>query len=134
MLAFAQAVSLLSGLPLQAGGFLIESDGGRLTSIRYSGDKTPTNYVAADAKLGDLNLTFRKSRGAWQSASTRSLDSPAGKLDDSLDVSSKFEQTGPRLLWRMRVKNVTNDPIELGGLATPLPMRTRFDRSSKSSV
>ncbi|RYG23331.1 hypothetical protein EON82_14345 [bacterium] len=134
MLAFAQAFALLPGVTLQGGGFLIESNAGRLTSIRYSADKTPTNYVAPNAKLGDINLAFRNPGESWQTATTTGRATPNGTVGENLNVSSTFGQKGGRLVWQIRVKNVSDNPLEIGGLSTPLPMRTRFDRSSKSSV
>jgi hypothetical protein len=134
MLALVPVSSLLSGPAFQ-----LEANGGRLSSIRFSGDKTPTNYVGENARLGDLNLAYRHPGQAWQSATTAGLPSVAplsigGQIGSDLDVSSGFEQKGSRLVWRMRLKNVSNAPLELGGLAAPLPMRTRFDKSSNSSV
>lgn len=104
------------------GPFLLETSGGKISSLRNAKDPHRTEYIAANRQLGDVRVAYRKGQGEWI----------AGNGD--LKVESAFEPNGERLIWRYRVTNTTPDPVEVGGLSTPLPMRTQFDKSSKSSV
>ncbi|MFT2633363.1 hypothetical protein, partial [Escherichia coli] len=44
--------------------------------------------------------------------------------------SSQFETRGNRLIWKVNLTNKGNEPVEIGGLSLPLPMRTRFARNT----
>ncbi|HKO20669.1 MAG TPA: hypothetical protein VJU82_17470, partial [Acidobacteriaceae bacterium] len=50
-----------------ASPFLLEFDGPVLTSLKFSGDELPTNYVATGQKLGHVEIAWRRGNGAWQS-------------------------------------------------------------------
>jgi hypothetical protein len=46
--------------------FLLEFDGGALTSLRFAADGFPTNYVATGQKLGYIEIAWRRPNGPWQ--------------------------------------------------------------------
>jgi len=103
------------------GPFLIEQKDGRIVSLRARGDKFGTDYIAPKGALGAVRVSYRKAGGDWTTG-------------DDLSVGSRFENRGNRLIWRVQVKNTSAERRELGGLSMPLPMRTSFDRSSKTGV
>ncbi len=113
---------------------------GRIVSLRYQGDKSATDYIAKDAELGDVRISYRKPGSAWKekAPSKVELDQDGHgrrwQLGQELDVHSWFEPKGNQLLWHFRIHNRSQEAVEIGGLSTPLPMRTQFDKSATSSV
>lgn len=135
---------MLGLLPLLCGfgssPFQVQVLEGRVSSLQYVGDRAGTDYVAKGAALGEVRVSYRKGDGAWSSpdAASRATDeSGTGahwRLGQDLGIHSWFESKGSRLLWRFRVSNVSSAPVEIGGLATPLPMRTRGGKDVKPTV
>ncbi|HWD37620.1 MAG TPA: DUF5695 domain-containing protein [Fimbriimonas sp.] len=93
---------------------------GEITSLKCANDKFPTEYIAPGAALGSVHLTYRRGSEPWKS------DDPT----DGIAVSSHFEPVGNRLIWHIDVKNTAQAPIEIGDLATPLPMNGRYARGT----
>lgn len=119
MLSLLSVSALLAS---SAGPFLIQAKDGKISSLQNAKDPHRTEYIAANRQLGDVRVSYRRRNGDWTAA------------DEAVRVESAFEPKGETLLWRYRVTNTSPDVIEIGGLSTPLPMRTQFDKSSKSAV
>jgi hypothetical protein len=118
-----------------ASPFLLEFDGGALTSLRFAGDAFPTNYVATGQKLGHIEIAWRRPNGPWQkfrsAEATVSRDSTGtyqAKDDrgDTLGVSVRLEPQNSALRWTITLSNHASDPIEVGDVALPLPMHSSF--------
>jgi hypothetical protein len=116
--------------------FLLEYDGGALTSLRFAGDAFPTDYVATGQKLGHVEIAWRRPNGAWQKfdslEATRSGDSATAyhakdDLGEALAISVGIETQGSILRWSIALRNLSKDPIEVGDVALPLPMHSSFD-------
>jgi hypothetical protein len=119
-----------------ASPFLLEFDGGALTSLRFAGDAFPTNYIAGEQKLGHVEVTWRRPNGAWQkfnSAEATAAEGSAGMYhaqDDRgavLDVTVGLKPQGKVLRWTIGLRNVSADPIEVGDVSVPLPMHSSFN-------
>ena len=119
-----------------ASPFLLEFDGGALTSLRFAADAFPTNYVATGQKLGPVEIAWRRPSGPWQkfhsAQATASPDSPGTHQaqDDrgaALGVAIRLEPQSSVLRWSIDVANNSSDPIEIGDLALPLPMHSSFN-------
>jgi hypothetical protein len=118
-----------------ASPFLLEFDGGALTSLRFAADAFPTNYVATGQKLGHVEIAWRRPNGTWQkfhsAEATASRDS-AGTYQvrddrgDALGVTIRFEPQNNVLRWTIALSNHSSDPIEVGDVALPLPMHSSF--------
>ncbi|HEY4357303.1 MAG TPA: DUF5695 domain-containing protein [Acidobacteriaceae bacterium] len=136
-LAFAESASTAAeATEKTAGGaspFLLEFDGGALTSLRFAGDAFPTNYVAAQQKLGHVDITWRRAHGAWQKFHSSDAEASAGVChakDDqgeALAVTVGLEPQGSVLRWKISLRNLSTDPIEVGDLSVPLPMHSSFN-------
>lgn len=129
----------LLALPRPQTVFLTEVANGRITSLRATRDRNQTDYIAANAALGEVRIWTRKKPGAWhlgeETKSTNDLDGQGRRWRaGDLDVHSWFEKKGERLLWRIQLRNPTSTPVEIGGLGTPLPMRTRSANDTKPTV
>jgi Family of unknown function (DUF5695) len=129
----ASASSLTSGT---ASPFVLEFDGGALTSLRFAGDAFSTNYVAAGQKLGHVEIAWRRPSGAWQkfrsgdAAATRDSAGVYHARDDrgdALGVAVRLEPQGSVLRWSIALSNLSSDPIEVGDIALPLPMHSSFN-------
>ena len=119
-----------------ASPFLLESEGGALTSLRFVGDAFATNYVATGQKLGHVEVTWRRPNGPWQkfrSADATASESPAGAYharDDrgeALGVTVHLVPQGSVLRWTIALRSTSSDPIEVGDVAIPLPMHSSFN-------
>jgi Family of unknown function (DUF5695) len=119
-----------------ASPFLLEFDGGTLTSLRFAGDAFPTNYIATGQKLGNVEITWRRPNGPWQkfhSAEATATESSAGKYQarddrgDALSVTVRLEPQDSLLRWTIALSNLSSDPIEVGDVALPLPMHSSFN-------
>lgn len=121
-----------------ASPFLLEFDGGAVTSLQFAGDAFPTNYIATGQKLGHVEIAWRRPNGAWQrfdSAEAGAAASPdtTGTYhvrDDggeALGVIVRLEPQGSVLRWTIALSNQSSDPIEVGDIALPLPMHSSFN-------
>ena len=119
-----------------ASPFLLEFDGGALTSLRFAGDAFPTNYVATGQKLGHVEIAWRRPNGPWQkfhSAEATASQGSAGTYQarddrgDTLGVSVRLEPQNSVLRWTIALSNHSSDPIEVGDVALPLPMHSSFN-------
>jgi hypothetical protein len=125
---------------LGAEPFLLEVKEGRIVGLRAAQDRFGTDYVALKEALGAVRVSYRKAGGEWSSGVEKGLAADERgvgthwSLGGDLAVESRFEPTGGRLFWHVRVRNMSSSRLEIGGLSMPLPMRTKFDTSSKTGV
>ncbi|HEY9427119.1 MAG TPA: DUF5695 domain-containing protein [Gemmatimonadaceae bacterium] len=124
--------------------FAVEFDGGAIASLRRVGDAFDTNYVRPRGRLGDVTIRYRRPGGEWRSFETagadrerRSATSADGASHESTYTVSDGEQQPLQLKigftveretlrWTLAFENLSDVPIEIGDLAVPLPMNTRF--------
>ncbi len=119
-----------------ASPFLLEFDGGVLTSLRFAGDAFPTNYVATGQKLGHIEIAWRRPNGPWQkfhsAEATASQDSTGtyhvrDDRGEALVAIVRLAPQGSLLRWTIALSNPSSDPIEVGDMALPLPMHSSFN-------
>jgi hypothetical protein len=124
--------------------FAVEFDGGAIVSLRRVRDAFDTNYVCTDGRLGDVTIRYRRFGGEWRSFETPGADrerrsstsadgashecsyivSDGERQDLQLKIGFTIERETIR--WTLAVENLSDAPIEIGDLAVPLPMNTRF--------
>ena len=123
----------------QASQFAVEFDGGAITSLRYAEDTTPTEYIAPEARLGDAMVRYRQNGGEWQGLETGqdglrrtasasddgtehrvTVTAPPGSSTPEVDVRLNVGERA--ITWAITVRNPTDDPLEIGDLALPLPI------------
>lgn len=103
-----------------------------VASLRYRGDRYDTDYVRAGATLGPVQARFRRDAGEWVvlasegEARATANSITAGTTRDGVTLSSTLALEGEALAWRIELRNDGNGPVEIGDLALPLPMPTRF--------
>ena len=116
--------------------FLLEFDGGVLSSLRFATDTFSTNYVATGQRLGHADISWRRPNGAWQkfrSADALAPKDPAGTYTlrddrgDALALALRIKPQGGVLRWAIDLANLSADPIEIGDLSLPLPMHSSFN-------
>lgn len=138
-----------------ASAFRVAFDDGVITSLKYEGDTVDTEYIAPDARLGDVALRFRRGADDWQDLSTageaarRTASASADGLQHSLRVAGAADEAAPEvdigftvaeqsIAWRITVRNTTGEPLEIGDLAIPLPInlnrRARGQESTSPPV
>ncbi len=124
--------------------FAVEFDRGAIVSLRRVRDAFDTDYVRPQGRLGDVAIRYRRPGGDWRSFETagtaperRSSASEDGASRETiyavgdgerhdLRVGIGFTIESEVLRWTLALENVSDVPIEIGDLAVPLPMNTRF--------
>ncbi len=129
-------VPLLASAPL--GAFQISPSQGMLTSLRCASDPAGTEFIARGMKLGDVQVWTKNEGGGWKLRQAEDVQSrsPLGRRwkAGGLELTSAFAPEAHALLWRITITNPTSHPIVLGGLGTPLPMRTGMSDRTKPGV
>jgi len=110
-----------------------------ITSLRRSDDQQKVEFLRSGASLGDVVLRFRAGTGPWQEVATADVpdqrqerNRDAGEfaakhdLGDGLTLSERFVLRGDVLLWTMRLRNGSEQALQIGDLAVPLPMNTDY--------
>ncbi len=97
-----------------ASPFLLEFDGGALTSLRFAGDAFPTNYVATGQKLGHVEIAWRRPNGPWQKFHSAEATAAEGSASayrarddrgEALGVTVRLEPQGSVLRWTIALSN-----------------------------
>ncbi len=130
--------------------FAVEFDRGAITTLRRVGDEYDTNYVKPGGRLGDVSIRYRRAGGEWrsfESAEARpervSQPQEGGATHTvsyivkdgaraELELSVSFEVERERIRWTVALENLGDAPLEIGDLAIPLPMNTRFGQRGQS--
>jgi hypothetical protein len=130
--------------------FAATFDDGAITSLKYAGDSVDTEYVTPGARLGDVILRYRHGRGEWRSLETAEehvsrtvTTDPDGsewsaKMTDEPGVGTpeihvRFAVMARSLLWGIGIRNPTDQPIEIGDLAIPLPINRNRRRGEEEN-
>jgi hypothetical protein len=88
-----------------------------------------TEYIQSGRKLGDVFLRFRTDGKDWK-----------GTTNAALKVESNFAVQEKALVWRILIQNQSNEAIEIGDLALPLPISRggrrggNFDSDARDAV
>ena len=136
--------------PGQASRFAVEFEDGAITSLRYAEDTVDTEYIAPDARLGDAILRYRQNGGRWQGLETgqdgvrRNAAASADGMEQLVtvtvlpgsaapEIDVRFDVGERTINWTITVRNPTDDPLEIGDLALPLPInRNRRARGEQN--
>ena len=114
------------------GRFAVGCDTLGITSLTCVGDTLPTDYVASGSRLGVVEVAWRQAGGAWQRSHDATATIETARLvriqrhGAALTVTSTLRIDGVVLRWEIAATNTATAPIEIGDLALPLPMPTRF--------
>ncbi len=109
---------------------------GGITSLKRVDDQYDTDYILADATLGEVIVRYRLGEGAWQALETRCVDpaqravltDPAQRrwtVDDGI-MRQEFSLGDDALHWTLTFKNSSDQSLELGDIALPLLFNTHY--------
>ena len=91
---------------------------GWLTSLKRADDTNRVEFLRPGQALGPVQLRVRGPGAAWREV-TEGIS--------GVEVASRLFPRGEALRWEITVKNTgTNEPLEIGDLALPLPMNTDY--------
>jgi hypothetical protein len=132
--------------------FAVEFDAGAIVSLRRVRDAFDTDYVRPKGRLGDIAIRYRRPEGEWRTFETagagrerRSTTGADGASHtatytvsdgerQALQVRIGFMVEREAIRWTVALENLGDAPIEIGDLAVPLPMNTRFGQRGQSST
>ena len=125
--------------------FAMEVRDGGIVSLKRPGDAFDTDYILAGARFGDVFVRYRVGGGPWREALTADLAPEAaapppqegaaecaatyplgGRERPDLDLTVRFAFEGDGLVWSLRLRNRTDQPIDLGDVALPFPMNSDY--------
>ncbi|WP_156141188.1 DUF5695 domain-containing protein [Sphingomonas sp. 37zxx] len=113
--------------------FVVGTDDGAITSLRFDGDRHDTDYVRAGDALGHVHARVRLG-AQWHSLDTRSGSAlgvgEQGKAERQVaahgaTLGSRLVLDGAMLRWDITV-TAGDSAVEVGDLFIPLPMPTQF--------
>jgi Family of unknown function (DUF5695) len=149
---FAPAAVLLAQAaepPSSNPDFLLGFKAGAIVSLQQTHDSSRTEFITSGRRLGDVSLKYRQGTGDWEAANTASLAevatfstnadgtrySAAYQITNSaspeLAVEIHFAEQPHKLVWTLTVRNQTDQPMEIGDLAIPLPISRSSGRQGK---
>jgi len=128
--------------------FDVKLAAGTILSLRRAADAIDTQYIAEGRRLGDVLLTYRSGDGPWQSASTSSLTAAENVADEvaphsearylidvdsaaRLELTVRFVVEEEAVRWTLELRNLSDEPVEVGDLALPFPMNSAFGRRGR---
>lgn len=139
-----------------AAQFQLKFDDHGITSLKFAGDKYPTDYIADEATLGHVRVRYQMGENEWRQFSTADPQNKMERLpaDRSrrvtqqlevvynpqdwrkreyyadLEVTERLRAEPDALYWTIFLRNPTHKPIVLGDIFLPLPFNTnkRWDK------
>ncbi len=139
------------GPVFSAGPFELKINEAGIGSLRCSGDRFPTDYIAPGRNLGDAVIHYRWPQEKWKQARTDRLSEtrilkqcggpgpllyealyeirPAGGPAFSLRV--RFRLQGESLAWELELQNLGDRPLEIGDIALPLAMNSGYGENAR---
>jgi hypothetical protein len=125
-------------------GFDLRFERGAITSLKRSADVHDTDYIRSGGRFGDLTVRWRAGGGQWQTFSTRDMAAAAdnvaaAKSGDGVthravwspaagpQVENRFAFATEALTWTLTLSNPGDSPLEIGDLAFPCPMNTKYE-------
>ncbi len=107
-----------------------------------------TEFITPGRRLGDVLIKYRQDNGDWQTAGTTSpaeetVSTNAAGTEFTgtrsftngsrtvLGITTRFQIQPDALLWTFTVQNQSDEPLEMGDLALPLPMNRTSGRDGK---
>ncbi len=150
---FTVAGALAQERAAAPGRFQLKFDRIGITSLKFTGDKYDTDYIAQDQTLGHVRARYKMGENEWRDFSTAD---PANKVQQplgargavehavifnpqdwrrneyyaDLELTERFHQEADALYWTIFFRNPTHKPIILGDVFLPLPLNTgkRWDK------
>jgi len=134
--------------PYSSGYFKIKFNQAGIVSLSYPGDAYSTDYIKAGEVLGHLQVRYRIGDRNWQWISTPMM-AEDGRLrtaapskfpieylltydfasrygwGEDVEMSERFRVEGDALIWTLQFRNLTDEPVDIGDIALPLPMNTK---------
>lgn len=131
------------GATVRQAGFAVRFERGALTSLKRIADVHDTDYIRAGARFGYLTVRWRAGGGEWQTLATRDLppaedaavpesgDGPAHRARWSPaagpQVENRYGFGNEALTWTLTLSNPGSAPVEIGDVALPCPMNTKYE-------
>ena len=132
--------------------FAVKVDGGAITSLKRVDDAFDTEYIQAGRRLGDTVVRYRTAGREWsllesagfpgERAATSSEDGSRHVVTyraiaadrPALELTTGFVIEDSVMRWKITLANLTNEPLEIGDLAVPLPMNGNFREHPTTAV
>jgi hypothetical protein len=128
--------------------FRVQFEDGAISSLKYASDTVDTEYISPGSRLGEVLLRHRAGGGAWLDLDTAGDDVRRDVRvgDDAAERSVLItsETGGPApgvevgfmvgdrsIAWRLTISNPTDEAIEIGDLAIPLPINLNRARQGE---
>ena len=133
--------------------FLLRWNRGGLTSLKLKGDIHDTEYIWPGETLGDVVLRYRLGYGPWREAAAFDSGDVRSLVDEEASLHTfRYDGTGqqPRgirdlqlteefvleqdtLVWKITLRNMMVERLEIGDLGLPLPFNRKFIENNEAN-
>ncbi|HEV2471665.1 MAG TPA: DUF5695 domain-containing protein, partial [Chthonomonadales bacterium] len=112
----------------QTSDFVIAASAHGITSLKRLHDSYDTEYLAADAVLGAVDLRYKRSAAKHWSDLSFDCSGATGESSSGNDLvcESSFRVAPAALIWTITIRNLAPARVEIGDLAVPLPFNSRY--------
>lgn len=146
-LTFPVVCVIIHGKVFSASGksrFEVDFHTAGITSLQLLSDDHNTNFIAEGKTLGNVAVRYRLGPGQWQEAMTSNMtDRRSVKVSSKnkhvvsydvgderqLTLTERFALEGDVFIWTLRFRNNTDRTLEIGDIALPLPMNTKYPKN-----
>ena len=135
-----------------------------VTSLKRTSDAFDTEYIASGRTLGEILIRYRKGGGRWQdfvpgkSGERREVSQSAAESKNrflssaidryymfhadfndhyaDLEFTQGFRLEGDTLVWTIQLRNLSDEKIEVGDIALPMPFNSeeRWDPATSHTL
>jgi hypothetical protein len=126
---------------------------GGITSLKLVDDVYDTDYVREGETLGEVVVRYRVGQGEWREAAAlasgdiRTVEASeggpwtfsyagTGQLPRGIrdfQLTAQFALQDGNLVWTLRFRNDTGQPLELGDIALPFPFNRQFVKDNQAN-
>lgn len=141
-LSFFMLSPVFADQMIQNDYFQISTSLNGITSLKRTNGKFDTEFIFPEKTLGEVIIRYRLDESDFRAVNTIDpvssnriafqLDKIKNKiqiariLENNINLTQKFELQNEKLIWQLEFENITEKQIEIGDIALPVIMNTKY--------
>jgi hypothetical protein len=122
--------------------FLMDFSDSGLVSLKRQGDPCAIEFIMPGKSLGVVDISWRFGQEEWHKwrpdQFIKRVDSNCGEYSSvdaqALSLIERFKLNNGSLIWTIELANVADKPLEVGDLALPLLMNTKYPKDQPAET